>query len=126
MHNQIEYEMEREPKSYAEIFRLFKHRALVSIAVQTMTSLTGVNVIQYYQTILYKSLGIQSTTILALAGVYGTMAFVSNVLTTRFLTDQWGRRKMILTGLAGIIGTFPTHTYYHPLLCYAKRLRVTD
>ncbi|KAK5678878.1 hypothetical protein LTS10_008533 [Elasticomyces elasticus] len=103
MHGQIEYEMEREVKSYKEIFRLFHRRAMVSIAVQTMTSLTGVNVIQYYQTILYKSLGIAPKTILALAGVYGTMAFVSNALTTRFLTDQWGRRKMILTGLAGIV-----------------------
>jgi predicted MFS family arabinose efflux permease len=103
MHAQIEYEMEREIKSYKEIFRLFRHRALASIAVQTMTSLTGVNVIQYYQTILYKSLGIGPKTILALAGVYGTVAFVSNALTTRFLTDQWGRRKMILTGLAGIV-----------------------
>ena len=103
MHGQIEYEMEREIKSYKEIFRLFRHRALVSIAVQTMTSLTGVNVIQYYQTILYKSLGIAPKTILALAGVYGTMAFLSNALTTRLLTDQWGRRKMILTGLAGVV-----------------------
>jgi MFS family permease len=68
-----------------------------------MTSLTGVNVIQYYQTILFKSLGISSHMILALASVYGTLAFLSNVLTTRFLTDQWGRRKMILTGLTGII-----------------------
>jgi len=74
-----------------------------SIAVQTMTSLTGVNVIQYYQTITYKSLGIAPRTILALAGVYGTCAFVSNALTTRFLTDQWGRRKMILTGLTGVV-----------------------
>ena len=103
MHAQIEYEMEREITSYSEIFKLSRHRALVSIAVQTMTSLTGVNVIQYYQTILYKSLGIDQKTILALAGVYGTIAFLSNALTTRFLTDQWGRRKMILTGLAGII-----------------------
>jgi len=103
MHAQIEYEMEREIKSYAEIYRLFRQRALASIAVQTMTALTGVNVIQYYQTILYKSLGIGSKTILALAGVYGTIAFVSNAITTRFVTDQWGRRKMILTGLAGIV-----------------------
>lgn len=103
MRAQIEYEQERELKSISEVFRLFKHRAMASIAVQTMTSLTGVNVIQYYQTILYKSLGIPQTTILALAGVYGTIAFTSNVLTTRFLTDQWGRRKMILTGLVGII-----------------------
>ena len=68
MHAQIEYEMEREIKSYKDIFRLFRRRAMVSIAVQTMTSLTGVNVIQYYQTILYKSLGISSEMILVLAG----------------------------------------------------------
>jgi MFS-type transporter involved in bile tolerance (Atg22 family) len=103
MRAQIEYEMMREVKSIKEVFRLYRHRALVSIAVQTMTSLTGVNVIQYYQTILYKSLGIDPTTILALAGVYGTCAFLSNAITTKFLTDQWGRRPMILTGLAGVV-----------------------
>ncbi|KAH7336116.1 putative MFS monosaccharide transporter [Rhexocercosporidium sp. MPI-PUGE-AT-0058] len=103
MRGQIEFEMEREIRSYREIWRLFRHRVLVSIAVQTMTSLTGVNVIQYYQTILYKSLGINQTTILALAGVYGTCAFVSNAITTKYLTDQWGRRKMILAGLSGIV-----------------------
>lgn len=43
--------------------------------------------------ILYKSLGIGSKQILALAGVYGTVAFLSNAITTTFLTDQWGRRK---------------------------------
>lgn len=56
-----------------------------------------------FQTINYKSLGIDSTTTLALAGVYGTCAFLSNAITTKYLTDQWGRRPMILTGLAGII-----------------------
>ncbi|PYH32374.1 putative MFS monosaccharide transporter (Hxt8) [Aspergillus neoniger CBS 115656] len=100
---QIEYEKEREITSYKDIFSLFRRRALVSITVQTMTSLTGVNVIQYYQTTLYKSLGIDSHTILALAAVYGTVAFIFNCLTTKYLTDQWGRRKMLLSGLGGII-----------------------
>lgn len=103
MRAQIEYEMQREILSYKEIFHLFRHRVLTSIAVQTMTALTGVNVIQYYQTILFKSLGINSHMILALAAVYGTLAFTSNAITTRFLTDQWGRRKMILAGLSGIV-----------------------
>ncbi|OQD70136.1 hypothetical protein PENDEC_c026G07139 [Penicillium decumbens] len=103
MQTQIEYEMERELTSFREIFKLFRHRVLVSIAVQTMTSLTGVNVIQYYQTILYKSLGIGSHMILALAAVYGTIAFLSNAITTKYLTDSWGRRKMMLAGLAGIV-----------------------
>ena len=59
--------------------------------------------IQYYQTILYKSLGIGPKTILALAGVYGTCAFVSNCISTRYLLDQWGRRKMILAGLSSVV-----------------------
>ena len=49
MQTQIEYEMQREIKSYREIWRLFKHRVLVAVGVQTMTSLTGTNVISYYQ-----------------------------------------------------------------------------
>lgn len=44
---------------------------------------------------LYKSLGIGSHKILALAAVYGTVAFFSNALTTRYMTDQWGRRKYV-------------------------------
>ena len=103
MRAQIEYEMEREVKSYADIFKLFRHRALVCIAVQTMTSLTGVNVIQYYQTILFESLGIGSHMILALAGIYGTIALSTNLMTTIFVTDRWGRRPMILTGLTAVI-----------------------
>ena len=103
MRGQIEFEMEREIKSYGEMFRLFRRRTLVCIAVQTMTSLTGVNVIQYYQTILFESLGISSHMILALAAIYGTLAFSTNALTTTFLVDRWGRRKMILAGLSGVI-----------------------
>jgi MFS family permease len=103
MRAQIEFEMGREIKTLKEVFKLFRHRALVSIAVQTMTSLTGVNVIQYYQTILYKSLGMSPKMILVLASVYGTCAFGSNVISTKWLLDQWGRRKMILTGLTSVI-----------------------
>ncbi len=42
-------------------------------------------------------------TILALAGVYGTVSFLCNVATTFWLIDQWGRRKMLLTGMIGIV-----------------------
>jgi len=47
----------------------------------------------YSAAILYKSLGINTQTILALASVYSTIAFASNCITTKYLTDQWGRRK---------------------------------
>jgi len=98
--DQVQAESEAEDITYAQAFRLYRRRVMVSIGVQTMTSLTGVNVIQYYQSTLYKSLGMRSKEVLALSGAYGTIAFISNILAVRFLMDRWGRRPMLLTGLA--------------------------
>ncbi|EON95722.1 putative mfs monosaccharide transporter protein [Phaeoacremonium minimum UCRPA7] len=105
MRAQIEYEITREIPSYREIFKLYRHRVLVSISVQVLTSVTGVNVIQYYQTSLYKSLGISAQTILALAAVWGTCAFVSNAIAIVYLPDRLGRRKMLLAGISCVIIT---------------------
>ncbi|KIW14894.1 hypothetical protein PV08_07679 [Exophiala spinifera] len=105
MKSQIEFEHERQIPSFGEAFKLYRHRVLVSIAVQVLTAVTGVNVIQYYQTSLYKSLGVQSKTVLALTAVWGTCAFLSSAISIRFLPDVWGRRKMLLLGVAWTIGT---------------------
>jgi hypothetical protein len=48
----------------------------------------------FWAAILYKSLGIGSKEILALAGVYGTIAFTSNAIIFS---------RMILAGLLGIV-----------------------
>lgn len=53
MKGQIEYEMERDIPSYRDIWRLYRHRVLVSIGIQIMTSITGVNVIQVSSFSLY-------------------------------------------------------------------------
>ncbi|CAI0650874.1 unnamed protein product [Colletotrichum noveboracense] len=103
MQSQIEFEIEREIASFGEALHLYRRRCLVTLAVQVMTSLTGVNVVQYYQTIVYKSLGMEPRTILALAGVYGTVAFVVNYIALVVFMDRWGRRKMIIGGLASIV-----------------------
>ncbi|KAJ3556515.1 hypothetical protein NPX13_g10118 [Xylaria arbuscula] len=105
MKAQIEYEKTRALLGYREIFRIYRHRVLVCIAVQVLTSVTGVNVIQYYQTNLYKSLGIGSKMILALAAIWGTTAFISNAIAVLILPDRWGRRKMLLAGLVSVILT---------------------
>jgi hypothetical protein len=57
--------------------------------------------------ILYKSLGIGSHSILALAAAYGTIAFLSNALTTKYLTDQWGRRKYVSRWNRSLTFSFP-------------------
>lgn len=45
--------------------------------------------------IVFKALGLSPNMILALAGVYGTLTFVANCITTKYLADQWGRRKSV-------------------------------
>ncbi|KAI8946660.1 putative MFS monosaccharide transporter [Xylaria longipes] len=105
MKAQIEYEKNRAILGYREIFKVYCRRVLVCIAVQVLTTVTGVNVIQYYQTSLYKSLGIDAKTILALAAIWGTSAFVANVIAVLILPDRWGRRNMLLAGLACVIVT---------------------
>jgi hypothetical protein len=91
MREQIKLEKAREVKSLSELWRRYRRRVLVSVAVQTCTSLSGVNVIGvshssyrlwslvlnistgYYQTILYTGVGITGKTILLLSGAYGTL-----------------------------------------------------
>ncbi|KAF8741260.1 Permeases of the major facilitator superfamily, partial [Rhizoctonia solani] len=72
MKEQIKLEKAREIKSISQLWRYYRRRVLVSVAVQTCTSLSGVNVIGYYQTILYASIGITGKTVLLLSGAYGT------------------------------------------------------
>ncbi|KAJ6178235.1 hypothetical protein N7519_008696 [Penicillium mononematosum] len=116
MRRQIDYEMSREITSLREVFIRFRHRALIAISVQTMTSLTGVNVIQvnspapsrdqqiqWLITILFRGLGISDKNVLVLVGAYGAIAFIVNAISAVLLTDRWGRRKMLLTGMAVIV-----------------------
>lgn len=64
-----------------------------TIKVSSCRSLSWEIILTFLAAILYKSLGIDPNTILALTAVYGTIAFLSNCITTKYLTDQWGRRK---------------------------------
>jgi predicted MFS family arabinose efflux permease len=50
--------------------------------------------IQYYQTTLYAGVGITGSTVLLIAGVYGTCAFIANI-SALFIIDKVGRRRML-------------------------------
>lgn len=90
MKEQIKLEKAKEVTSFVELWKRYRRRVLVSVAVQTCTSLSGVNVISkscnilleyylsitpidYYQTILYAGVGITGKTVLLLSGAYGTL-----------------------------------------------------
>ncbi|KAL0061246.1 hypothetical protein AAF712_011952 [Marasmius tenuissimus] len=97
MREQILYEKSTEVTSITEAWQKYRKRVAVAVFVQTMTSLTGVNVINYYQTILYKNLGITGQKSLLLAAIYGTVGLIMNIISIQLL-DRFGRRRMLLLG----------------------------
>ncbi|KAF2168607.1 hypothetical protein M409DRAFT_65513 [Zasmidium cellare ATCC 36951] len=100
MRAQIEYEKGREFVGYLALFRQYRQRVLVAIAIALMAILSGAPVVGFYQTILYRALGIQQKNILILAAARGTLSLVAVLLINRFLLDQWGRRQLLLWGMA--------------------------
>ncbi|CAE6476405.1 unnamed protein product [Rhizoctonia solani] len=102
MKEQIKLEKAREVKSISQLWRYYRRRVLVSVAVQTCTSLSGVNVIGYYQTILYASIGITGKTVLLLSGAYGTFGPIANLISL-WKVDSWGRTRSLFWGAIALV-----------------------
>ncbi|KAJ7489194.1 general substrate transporter [Mycena latifolia] len=98
---QIHHEQATEVKTFSEAWTKYKRRVIIAVAVQTMTSASGVNVINYYQTILYKQLGQTGSSILLLAAIYGTVGVTINFLSIN-LVDRFGRVKLLCGASAGL------------------------
>ncbi|VDB91532.1 unnamed protein product [Peniophora sp. CBMAI 1063] len=103
MREQVLYEQRHEVKTLGEAWARYRKRVFVSIVVQAMTSLTGVNVIAYYQTTLYQAFGIKGQTILLMSAIYGTVGFIANGISIRFV-DKVGRVTMLKIALPAIVG----------------------
>lgn len=72
------------------------------LAVQAFTQMTGINVIGYYQTIMYKALGFTGNRNTLVAGLYNCVGPISNLIFIVFILDRVGRRKPLLFGTIGI------------------------
>lgn len=72
------------------------------LAVQAFTQMTGINVIGYYQTIMYKALGFTGNRNTLVAGLYNCVGPISNLIFIVFILDRVGRRKPLLFGTVGI------------------------
>ncbi|GAB7348904.1 hypothetical protein MBLNU459_g7596t1 [Dothideomycetes sp. NU459] len=99
----------------------WRKRLMHGTLVQVFTQLTGINVIGYYQTIMYKSLGFTGHTNTLVAGLYNCVGPIASMQSSSpiqtqaatnpkppdfffitFLLDRVGRRKPLLIGAAGI------------------------
>ena len=65
-------------------------------------SLILLDVIGYYQTVMYDALGITGHTGILVAGIYNVVGPIANFIFIVFLLDKVGRRKPLLLGSLGI------------------------
>lgn len=64
--------------------------------------MTGINVIGYYQTIMYRALGFTGNRNTLVAGLYNCVGPIANLVFVVFLLDRVGRRRPMLFGSVAI------------------------
>ncbi|KAL2818521.1 general substrate transporter [Aspergillus cavernicola] len=79
----------------------FRHRTLLAMGGQMMQQLSGVNLITYYNTVIFEqSVGMSHNLALLLAGFNGVAYFLSTFVPV-WAIDRLGRRKLMLFAAAG-------------------------
>lgn len=91
-------------QSWTVMFKVpqWRLRLMHGTLIQVFTQLTGINVIGYYQTIMYEALGITGHRNVLVAGIYNVVGPIANFFFITFFLDKVGRRKPLLFGAAGI------------------------
>ncbi|KAI1390436.1 general substrate transporter [Hypoxylon trugodes] len=107
MSSQIRLETTRKSKSpFVTLFtRRYILRTLLGCLIVNMAKLSGSNVIQNYQSIMYKSLGFQGREVLLITALYGLMGMLGQLISIFTLSDHWPRRRTVIWGEAVIILT---------------------
>lgn len=107
MCSQIAFESDMRRKgSYRELFtKKYIRRTLLGCLIVNMTKLSGSNIIQAYQTVMYGALGFKGQTVLLIAALYGFMAVIGQILSLFTLSDFWPRKRTVITGHATLATT---------------------
>lgn len=73
----------------------YLRRTLLAVFILQMTKLSGSAIINNYQSLFYAGLGYKGRTVLLLAGVYGFMGVIGQVINLIFISDKWSRRMTV-------------------------------
>ncbi|KAK5213832.1 hypothetical protein LTR99_010373 [Exophiala xenobiotica] len=94
MKQQIEYEREVSVKSWTQLFTKpsNRRRLLLGVLLQVFLQTTGVNVVNYYQTQIFSSIGIQGRNVLWVSAAFGMIGVISTAICLTYI-DKVGRRK---------------------------------
>lgn len=80
----------------------WRKRLALGTLVQVFTQFTGINVIGYYQTVMYEALGFTGKTKLLVAGIYNCCGPIANLFFIYFIADRIGRKKPLIFGIIAI------------------------
>ena len=80
----------------------WRTRLIQATLVQVFTQMSGINVIGYYQTLMYENLGITGKRALLVTGIYNCVGPLTNLIFITFILDRVGRKRPLLFGAAGI------------------------
>lgn len=80
----------------------WRRRLALGAAIQAFTQTTGTNVINYYQTVMYRNLGIKGDNITLIACFYNMIGPITNVFFITLLIDRVGRRRPLMFGCISI------------------------
>ncbi|KAH7312708.1 MFS transporter [Stachybotrys elegans] len=100
MRDQIRWERENEESSLMGILRKpsYRKRLFLGCGVQIGQQICGISAINYYQTVMYRSLNIRGHLVLALAGVWGLTGPLANIFCLMWIIDRVRRRTLFMAG----------------------------
>ncbi|KAF5974973.1 hypothetical protein FCOIX_7945 [Fusarium coicis] len=100
MRDQIQWERENEESSLKVMVTKpsYRKRLLLGCRVQIGQQICGISAVNYYQTIMYKSLGIKGHAVLLLAGVWGITGPLANIFCLLWIIDRVRRRNLFMAG----------------------------
>ncbi|KAJ1897572.1 hypothetical protein LPJ66_003285 [Kickxella alabastrina] len=98
----VRVERETAVRSYMELLRFpIRRRIILGVAIQALQQLTGINVIMYYATSIFKQSGLTGDNASLIAqGVNGVVNMLATVPAILWI-DRWGRRKTLIFGSLG-------------------------
>jgi sugar porter (SP) family MFS transporter len=104
MSEQIRWERDNEVSTLTGIWKKpsYRKRLLLGCATQVGQQICGISAINYFQTIMYRSQGIQGHTVLALAGVWGLTGPLANIVCLLYIIDRVKRRTLFIAGSVGM------------------------
>ncbi|KAG5747369.1 hypothetical protein H9Q70_009962 [Fusarium xylarioides] len=104
MRDQIQWERENEEATLKVMLTKpsYRKRLFLGCSVQIGQQICGISAINYYQTIMYKSLGIKGHLVLLLAGVWGATGPLANIFCLIWIIDRIHRRTLFMAGSAAM------------------------